>query len=254
MTIKDYILILSVGHIIADFYMQSVEMAEKKEQKMKWLLLHALYYWVGMFLVTLPFLSHNMLIIASTATILHFIIDLAKYLIKKHQKKKNVIKKDRNLFVLDQLLHFCCLIAISYIMVIKNIVIEENLYVKSFFITMNLSEREIFSWLLAILMIYKPADILIQKILKAYKPASEMRQSNIIIKDNNTGRIIGMAERTIMLIFLAIGQYSSVGLVLTAKSIARYDRISKEQDFAEYYLLGTLLSTIIVVLCSFIII
>ena len=45
------------------------------------------------------------------------------------------------------------------------------------------------------------------------------------------------------------GQYSAVGLVLTAKSIARksiarYDRISKDQSFAEYYLLGTLLSTI----------
>ena len=39
-------------------------------------------------------------------------------------------------------------------------------------------------------------------------------------------------------------QYSAVGLVLTAKSIARYDRISKDQSFAEYYLLGTLLSTI----------
>ena len=39
-------------------------------------------------------------------------------------------------------------------------------------------------------------------------------------------------------------QISAVGLVLTAKSIARYDRISKDQEFAEYYLLGTLLSTI----------
>ena len=31
---------------------------------------------------------------------------------------------------------------------------------------------------------------------------------------------------------------------MTAKSIARYDRISKDQEFAEYYLLGSLLSTI----------
>lgn len=47
-----------------------------------------------------------------------------------------------------------------------------------------------------------------------------------------------------MLIFITISQYSAIGLVLTAKSIARYDKISHEQDFAEYYLLGTLLSTI----------
>ena len=42
-------------------------------------------------------------------------------------------------------------------------------------------------------------------------------------------------------------------LELTAKSIARYDRIAKDKDFAEYYLLGTLLSTIAVVLSSFIV-
>ena len=47
-----------------------------------------------------------------------------------------------------------------------------------------------------------------------------------------------------MTILISVDQYSAVGLVLTAKSIARYDKISKDQIFAEYYLLGTLLSAI----------
>ncbi len=74
-----------------------------------------------------------------------------------------------------------------------------------------------------------------------------------IFKDNNARRFIGTIERIIMLIFLSIGQYSAIGLVLTAKSIARYDKIAKEPEFAEYYLLGTLLSTLAVVITSFII-
>ena len=53
-----------------------------------------------------------------------------------------------------------------------------------------------------------------------------------------------------MTIFLSIGQYSAVGLVLTAKSIARYDKISKDQVFAEYYLLGTLLSSIVAIVVT----
>lgn len=69
---------------------------------------------------------------------------------------------------------------------------------------------------------------------------------------NNAGRFIGTLERIIMLIFLSIGQYSAIGLVLTAKSIARYDRISKEKNFAEYYLLGTLISTVVAIVVSFI--
>lgn len=48
-------------------------------------------------------------------------------------------------------------------------------------------------------------------------------------------------------------QYAAMGLVLTAKSIARYDKITKDERFAEYYLLGTLLSTASVVLCKILI-
>ncbi len=62
--------------------------------------------------------------------------------------------------------------------------------------------------------------------------------------------ILGNIERFIMILFLGYNQYSAIGLVLTAKSIARYDKISKEEDFAEYYLLGTLMSTACVVLCN----
>lgn len=49
-------------------------------------------------------------------------------------------------------------------------------------------------------------------------------------------------EKIIILILLNVNQYSSIGLILTAKSIARYDMISKDQEFAEYYLIGTLFS------------
>jgi hypothetical protein len=103
---------------------------------------------------------------------------------------------------------------------------------------------------MVLLLIHKPANIAIQKLLLIYKP--DMK-ANDKIRDKNAGRFIGTLERIIMLFFLSIGQYSAIGLVLTAKSIARYERISKEKDFAEYYLLGTLLSTFIVIVSSLII-
>ena len=51
-----------------------------------------------------------------------------------------------------------------------------------------------------------------------------------------------------MAIFLIWGQFAAIGLVFTAKSIARFDRISKDQGFAEYYLIGSLFSIISVLL------
>lgn len=60
--------------------------------------------------------------------------------------------------------------------------------------------------------------------------------------------------RIIILMFLSIDQYSAIGLVLTAKSIARYDKIAHEPEFAEYYLLGTLLSTVVAIVISFLLV
>jgi len=87
--------------------------------------------------------------------------------------------------------------------------------------------------------------------LSMYKPEEDPEEINKN-NDKKTGAFIGLLERIIILIFLSIGQYSAIGLVLTAKSVARYDKISKDKNFAEYYLLGTLLSTVIVIVVYFI--
>lgn len=56
----------------------------------------------------------------------------------------------------------------------------------------------------------------------------------------NAGALIGILERCIILLLLYMGQYSAIGFVPTAKSIARYNRIADDPKFSEYYLLGTL--------------
>lgn len=70
------------------------------------------------------------------------------------------------------------------------------------------------------------------------------------MEEKKAGRYIGTLERLIMVLLISLEQYSAVGLVLTAKSIARYDKISKEQTFAEYYLLGTLLSALCAIIVA----
>lgn len=100
-------------------------------------------------------------------------------------------------------------------------------------------------------VVHKPANILISKILSQYRPEDKDEGRT---RDNNAGRFIGTLERIIILIFIAAGQYGAIGLVLTAKSIARYDKIVKNPEFAEYYLLGTLLSTTVAVITSFLLI
>lgn len=98
----------------------------------------------------------------------------------------------------------------------------------------------------SILAVHISANIFIQNFLNEYKPE---KNDEIIKADNKAGRRIGTLERLIMLIFLSKDQFVALGFVLTAKSIARYDRITKDEKFAEYYLLGTLVSTLYVIIC-----
>jgi hypothetical protein len=57
----------------------------------------------------------------------------------------------------------------------------------------------------------------------------------------NAGMYIGWVERFLILTSLLLQSPATVGLILTAKSIARYPEF-KSKRFAEYFLIGTLLS------------
>jgi len=62
------------------------------------------------------------------------------------------------------------------------------------------------------------------------------------------GSWIGMLEREIILILGLLGEYGAIGFVVAAKSVARHSQLDNE-NFAEKYLIGTLLSTFIALLC-----
>lgn len=246
---KEYFLVLLLGHIIGDFYLQTKGMAEKKEKSIKWVLCHGLYYAGTMLVIVLPIISIEILVAVMLAAILHLFIDVIKYgyLSGMAKKKKKTQYKVRNMFFVDQTLHLFSLFIIAYGLVMNDVVVKEWQVVEEFFSVLDISKAQTLAWILALLIIHKPANIMIQKLLMVYKPDN---REDDFKKDSNAGRFIGTMERIIMLIFLSIGQYSAIGLVLTAKSIARYDRIAKEKDFAEYYLLGTLTSTLIVVIIA----
>ena len=248
---KEYFIFLLLVHILGDFYIQTSNMAEKKEESIKWVLVHCLYYWATILVLSIPILSWRIVLIGIIMATFHTLIDVWKccYVSKLKRKNRMTLMKERNIFFIDQSLHLICLVLISYLLVIYNISISICSIFVQFFNTVGISKIAFVYWGAALLIIHKPANIGISKLLAKYKPESSEAERK---KDKNAGRFIGTIERIIILILISIGQYAAIGLVLTAKSIARYDKISNEPDFAEYYLLGTLLSTLIVIIISFI--
>ncbi|MFA6939965.1 MAG: DUF3307 domain-containing protein [Clostridiaceae bacterium] len=247
-------IILLLSHIFGDYYLQTDEMADKKEESIRWLYKHCLLYWAAYLLISIPVFSLKIFLAGLAMAILHAIVDACKFYYnkKKNKDKTNLITK-RNIYIFDQGIHLACLIAAAYILTTGNVTLTVNAAINKFFDIAMLSKLSTVCYLTALLIIHKPANITIMRLIAVYKPVSG-GQDGKKQRDYNAGSFIGTVERIIILIFLSIEQYSAIGLVLTAKSIARYDRISKDKDFAEYYLLGTLISTAFVTVITFLLI
>ena len=85
-------------------------------------------------------------------------------------------------------------------------------------------------------------NCLVALILKqAHLMPSEGKTDTSAAGEVGRGRIIGILERSIVFVLVVGGTISAVGLILAAKAIARFKDLDK-RDFAEYVLIGTLLS------------
>lgn len=102
---------------------------------------------------------------------------------------------------------------------------------------------ELLSWILLLLIIFRPVNINFKMFFGRYAP-KDLNDETV----EGAGSLIGNLERLLVAILMFYGQYNAIGLVFTAKSITRFERISKEPSFAEYYLIGSLYSIISVLI------
>jgi hypothetical protein len=96
----------------------------------------------------------------------------------------------------------------------------------------------IFGWLLATLVAGAVIERLVQPFTKELADIMSKEETRSL---KNAGRWIGLLERTLVYGALCAGRPDAVVIVVTIKSIARFPQF-KTEAFAEYYLVGTLLS------------
>ncbi len=241
-----YLVFLAIGHLLGDFYVQHNIVAGKKDEKFLSIFMSALKYYVAFLLVALPVISVDMILAATYAAIAHLMIATIKYLLLL----KGKLKREYEVFIIDQGAHIIGIFALADIMNRWNFSVGYPSFVSYWMKILYYDIENAARWMLAILLIHKPVNIFIQIYLSEFRQRAD---STIIHADHNAGRKIGTIERLIMLIFLSRDQFVALGFVLTAKSVARYDKITKDEKFAEYYLLGTLVSTLSVILCRILI-
>lgn len=257
---KLYFIYLLLAHVLGDYYFQSERLAEEKINLLHKQGIHSAIYTVTGIVCILPAFQIKLLIAVLALSASHLLIDLAKYyymaIIHKAPLHPQV---QRSLYLGDQALHITCIFIASFLLTINGVELEPHPAIWKFFQIIEIWPFGFLSWATMLLLIWKPANITIKQLLCLYKPSeenssflevpseTEKDRKEVEESSKKIGGFIGFLERLILLILLSINQYSAMGLVLTAKSIARYNKITENKEFAEYYLLGTLLSTVMVI-------
>lgn len=239
-------IVLFIGHILGDFYFQSSALAREKEVSGKKLVLHCFIYLITMVGVSMPIFSWPLLKVVIGISVLHFMIDCLKFMVTNHFFIQN--NKDTAIFLVDQGLHILVLLAAVAYITVSSIETEYMPGLENLLSSLDLDMNTILSWILILLVMIRPCSVTIKKVLNHYRPTNENQVDEGI---PSAGALIGVFERFFIVLMLYANQFTAIGFILTAKSVARYNKISENPQFAEYYLLGTLLSTLLIIVSYF---
>ena len=222
---------LFLAHIIGDFLLQPKRWVIQKEAKKVasgFLYLHILIH----FLVTILLLWNlDYWEVALIIALSHYLIDLLKIYSTPLFKNKSIP------FFIDQFLHIAILYTCAYF---------GNLMEH----TMSLIQQIDWPLLTALIFVTYPAAIIMSIVLEGMSNQINLDHKSL----PNAGKYIGMIERLFVLIFIIMGRWEAIGLLITAKSVFRFNDLkeSNNRKLTEYILIGTLLSFGIAILTGII--
>lgn len=212
---------LILAHLIGDFILQPIKWVIHKESNKitsKYLYLHVVLHFTLYMLLLWDLALWKIALVISIG---HLVIDLLKLYTDSLFKNKSIP------FFIDQGLHialiYCC-------------VFYTNLYEYTFSLLQTLD------WYLitAIVFVTYPAAIIMGKILEGMSDQIETDHKSL----PNAGKYIGIIERLFVLIFIVIGRWEVIGLLIAAKSVFRFNDLKERNNrkLTEYILIGTLVS------------
>jgi hypothetical protein len=218
---------LLLAHLLGDFVFQPNRWVIHKEARKAasgYIYLHLIIHFllIMLFIWDPGFWMPALIVVAS-----HYIIDLAKIYAGPLFRNKTIP------FILDQFLHIVVLYAVAY---------RSNLWQHSLELIQQLN------WGLATSVVFLsiPSAIIMSRLLERMSEQIELDHKSL----PNAGKYIGMMERLFVFLFIILGRWDAIGLLITAKSVFRFNdlKASNNRKLTEYILIGTFLSFGIAVL------
>ena len=214
-----FLLLQIIAHTISDFYLQNNKSCADKAKngfKSPTLYIHVLITFVFSWILSFSF---NFWWVALIIAASHLLVDAMKC----------YASKCKGIFFMDQLAHLIVIVAVCY------------LWNGDLPDCVSGVEEEYIALLLGLLICLKPSNIIIKEIFKAASIKVNKGSDDDDAEDlPNAGKLIGVVERLLSLVFVLLGQYEAVGFIIAAKSLLRFAEGDKAKS--EYVLIGTLLS------------
>lgn len=235
---------LILAHVIGDFYCQSGRSCTGKRERGLLgvdLYVHALIIFVLSWLFVW---SWSFWWAALAIGVVHLMIDAAKAAVERNLKIGGTpVYATRYAvwpFVIDQVLHVAVIALVAWWWISYNGDWTLPLWLDK--LTLNG-----FAVILALLLCWKPANLLTKHILRYCQvKVMQDQQDQTYFK---SGALIGTIERWLIVFFMLIQQYEAIGFLVAAKSILRFSE-TKESEKSEYVLAGTLVSIAIAIACG----
>ncbi|MDH3698014.1 MAG: DUF3307 domain-containing protein [Flavobacteriaceae bacterium] len=220
---------LLLAHLLGDFVFQPLRWVLHKEAHKigsRYLYLHIA---VHLLLTALLLWDLSLWKLIAWVVGSHYLIDLAKVYLQPLFKRKTLP------FFMDQLAHILALYAIAYWTELPEHVFK-------------LVDQLDWTLITTIVFVTYPAALIMNKLLDPLAHQIEFDHKSL----PNAGKYIGMLERIFVLIFILLGRWEGIGLLITAKSVFRFNDLkeSNNRKLTEYILIGTLLSFGIAILAG----
>ncbi|HKV64413.1 MAG TPA: DUF3307 domain-containing protein [Candidatus Acidoferrum sp.] len=234
------LLAVYLGHLAADFVFQTRRLVhEKRRGQASAYLWHGLTHYLSTVLLVGFFIPGSIValrthLVIGALALVHLLIDFAKVQLAA----KNVTRDGAILYVVDQLVHLLSVALAAWLLSpgVPFSALADPLQ----------ASRNVETKFLAVLVIYLGVvfgggyliRFLMSSLTQSVKEEGLERAGEPL---QNAGLYIGWLERFLILTALLLRSPAAVGLILTAKAITRYPEF-KSARFAEYVLIGTLLS------------
>jgi len=226
---------LLLAHLVGDFPLQSGWIADHKGRRVLPTVIHAaIHYAVAWaclkWFAEVAFLSQRNQLLVGLYVAIHIAIDVAKCRLVGRE----LLPVNWAVFLADQLLHVAVIVGIAC--AIANV--GPQAVMTACKLSATTRERILLLGIVYIAVVFA-GGYLIRFLTRGLLEGISIEKPAQL---TNAGLYIGWLERFLVITAVAVQSPAMVGLILTSKSIARFPELKENGAFAEYFLIGSLLS------------